>query len=110
MLEPHDDIGDDDKDITTGGTTRFQRVLSGVQAGYDTTLTATQVCLRGVEAGLGGHDAGASGDDEGVDNAPIPLWKRGRFVLSENTTFSRFEPPGKDWFSENLNCLDETCQ
>ena len=56
MLEPHDDIGDDDKDITTGGTTRFQRVLSGVQAGYDTTWPATRVGLRPVKAGLGGHE------------------------------------------------------
>ena len=36
-------------------------VLSGVQTGYDTTRLATQVGLRPVKAGLGGHDAGASG-------------------------------------------------
>ena len=83
VREPHDSIGDDDKDNTTGGTTRFQRVLSGVQAGYDTTWLATQVGLRPVKACLGGHEEDVSGVDEGVKKASTPLWKRGRIALSE---------------------------
>ena len=88
------------------GKTRFQRVLSGVQAGYDMTWSATQVVPRPVEAGLGGHDAGASGDDEGVEKTLIPLWKQGRLALLETPTFIGFVPARKDCFSENQNCID----
>ena len=38
----------------------------------DMTWPATQVGLRPVKAGLGGHEAGVFGVDEGVDNiAPV---------------------------------------
>ena len=45
-------------DITTGVTRRFLRGVEGEPAGNDTTWAATQVGLRTVEAGLGGHDDG----------------------------------------------------
>ena len=100
-----DDIGDDDKDITTGGTTWSLGVLSGAHAGNDATWMATQVGLRGVKAGLGCHDDGVSGDDAGVENASIPLWKRGRLALSESPTFSDFVPARKDIFSRDKTVL-----
>ena len=80
VREPHDGIGDDVKDITTGVTTLCLAVLSGVEGGNDTTRPATQVVLRPVESGLGGHEDGVSGDDEGVENASIPLWEQGRMA------------------------------
>ena len=43
--------------------------VEGVQTGYDTTRPVTQVGLRPVKSGLGGHDDGASGVDEGVEEA-----------------------------------------
>ena len=111
VREPHDGIGDDDKDATTGGTTRFQRVLSWVQAGNDTRWMATQVCPRSVGSGLGGHDAGVSGvGDEGDEKALIPLWKRGRLALSESTTFRDFVPARKDNASENPNPTNTTTE
>ena len=70
---PHDGIGDDDKDVTTGVTTWCLVVLSGGQAGNDTTRPATQHGPRGHEAGLGGHDDGVSGGDARVEKASIPL-------------------------------------
>ena len=54
------------------------------------TWSATQVGLRPVKAGLGGHDDGVSGDDEGVEKASIPLRKRGRMAWSDHPTFSDF--------------------
>ena len=101
VREPHDSIGDDNKDVTTGGTTRFQRVLSWVQAGNDTRWMATQVGPRSVGSGLGGHDAGVSGDDEGDENASTPLLRRGRLALSASPTFSDFMPAPKMNASEN---------
>ena len=47
--------------ITTGATTRSPRGVDGFKAGYDTTRPATQVGLRPVESGLGGHDDGVRG-------------------------------------------------
>ena len=64
-------IRDDVPDITTGGTTWCLMALSGVRAGYDTTGPATQVGLRPVKSGLGGHDDGASVVDEGVEDTSI---------------------------------------
>ena len=49
----------------------------------DTTRPATQVGLRTVEAGLGGHDDGVLGVDEGVENASLPLSKRRRLTMSD---------------------------
>ena len=57
---------------------------------WGTTRPATQVCPRGVESGLGGHDAGVSGVDERVKDRPFPIWKRSRLVESERPTFSDF--------------------
>ena len=74
------------------------------------TWSATQVCLRGVKAGLGGHDAGVSGGDAGVEDISIPISKRGRLALSESPTFSGFWPfevkmtvRGKK--NSNMSCL-----
>ena len=85
-------------------------MLSGVRAGNDATWPVTQVVLRPVKAGLGGHDAGVSGDDEGVEDAPISLWKRGRIVLTESPTFSVFVPAPKDIFSEDQNQKNTTIE
>ena len=41
-----------------------------------TAWAATEVGLRRVKAGLGGHDAGVSGGDEGVEKASITVLKR----------------------------------
>ena len=38
----------------------------------DTTWPATQVGLRPVKAGLGGHEAGVFGVDDGVENTSLP--------------------------------------
>ena len=51
-----------------------------------TTRTATQVCSRGVESGLGGDDAGVSGGQEGVD----PVMK--------NKTSRDVETPHLQWW------------
>ena len=48
-------------DVTTGVTTPSLTGDDGERAGNDTTWPATQVGLRTVEGGLGGHDDGASG-------------------------------------------------
>ena len=46
--------------------------------------------LRGFKVGLGCHDDGVWGVDEGVENASIGLWKRGRSAWSDRATFSDF--------------------
>ena len=65
----------------------------------------TQVGLRPVEAGLGGHDDGASGVDEGVKNTSTRLWKRCRSALSGHATFSGFVGADNKFISENQNCV-----
>ena len=67
---------------TNGRTTR--------KAKSDTTLPATQDCLRTVKAGLGGHDAGVFWVDEGVETTSLPLQKRGRTAVSDCAAFSDF--------------------
>ena len=67
---------------TNGRTTR--------KAENDATWPATQVCLRPLESGLGGHDAGVFGVEEGVETTRLPLLKRGRTAVSECATFSDF--------------------
>ena len=47
------------------------------------TWPATQVGLRPVKAGLGGHEAGVLWDDEGVEKVSILLSKWGRMTVSE---------------------------
>ena len=59
-------VNDDNDDITTGVATWFQRGVDGDQAGYETTRPATQVCRRGVDGCLRGHDDGVSRVDEGA--------------------------------------------
>ena len=54
------------------------------------TWPATQVSPRPVEAGLGGHEEGVFGVDDGVENAWLPLLKRGRTALSVCAAFSDF--------------------
>ena len=56
----------------------------------DMTWSATQVWLRPVESGLGGHEEGVIGVDGGVKNSSLPLRKRGRMSGSECPTFSGF--------------------
>ena len=51
----HDGIGDDDKDVRRGHD-MVSGVLSGVQAGNDTTRTTTRVGPMTVKACLGGQD------------------------------------------------------
>ena len=60
------------------------------------TWPATQVGLRPVEAGLGGHDAGVWGVDEGVKNASSPIPKRGRYALSDCVTLQWVERVEKE--------------
>ena len=49
------------------------------------------------------------GGRRGVENEPISLWKRGRLAMLNSTAFSVFVPARKDIFSEDQNCIDETC-
>ena len=56
-----------------------------------TTWPATQVGLRPVEAGLGGHDAAVSGVDAGVKKASSPISKRCRLAKSDYASFSGFD-------------------
>ena len=56
----------------------------------DTTWSVTQVGLKLVGSGLGGHDAGVSGDDEGVENKPFPSTKLRRVAMSNCASFSDF--------------------
>ena len=76
--ERQDGIEDDNVDVTTEVTTRFQRGVEGELAGYDGIRPASQVGPRRVEACLGGHDDGDSKVDEGVEDASILFRKRGR--------------------------------
>ena len=62
----------------------------GVQAGNDTTWSATQVGPRTVKAGLGGHDDCVGGVDDVVENTSIRLRKPGRLAVSELATISDF--------------------
>ena len=67
----------------------------------DTTWSATQVMLKPLESGLGGHDAGVLGVDEGVENASLSLRKRRRVVLFVCATFSDFNGVENQNDSEN---------
>ena len=67
----------------------------------DMIWSATQVGLRTVEAGLGGHDACASVVDEGVSMSSFPISKRGRLVMSDCPTFIGFVWSGTENISEN---------
>ena len=67
------------------------------------TWSATQVRLRPVKAGLGGHEEGVGGVDEGVEKTSLPLWKRGRVAMSERQTSSDFRGAEKDFVNEKRN-------
>ena len=73
-----------------------------------TTRPATQVGLRTVKSGLGGHDAGVCGVGEWVENASFPMTKRGRLALSDCPTFSDFVGVEKYCSSERGNDIDAT--
>ena len=73
------------------------------------TLPATQVGLRPVEAGLGGHDDGASGVDDGVEISSLPYCKRGRSAQSDCPTFSDYVGADNQFVSEMQSCVDGSC-
>ena len=77
-------------DVTTCPEKAFEGVRDDIFAGRGTTWPATQVGLRRVKAGLGGHDAGVWGVDEGVEKTSLPISKRGRPARSDYPTFSEF--------------------
>ena len=87
--------------LETGETERTRKMGA--------TWSATQVCLRPVKAGLGGHDDGVSGDDEGVEKASIPLWKRGRMAWSDHPTFSDFRRFENENDTARQNNLTMSC-
>ena len=76
----------------------------------DTTWSATQVGLRRVESGLGGHEEGVGGVDDGVANASPPMWKRVRTTTSECPTFSDFTWVANDVANGNRNNCSETAR
>ena len=80
--------GDEKGQMMVGGG--LETAETGRTRKMGTTWSATQVGLRPVKAGLGGHDDGVSGVDEGVEKASIPLWKRGRVAWSGHSTISDF--------------------
>ena len=80
----------------------------GVKNGI--TWSATQVRLRRVKAGLGGHEEGVGGVDDGVANASPPMWKRVRTTTSECPTFSDFTGVANDVANENRNNCSETAR
>ena len=69
----------------------------------DTTWSATQVGPRTVKGGLGGHDDGVCGVDEGVEDASLPLRKRGGMVRSDRPDFSGFTGASNESCSEKQN-------
>ena len=74
---------------------------SGVD--FDTTWPATQVLMRPIKSGLGGHDDGVSGVDDGVDKTSLPLRKRGRRSGSVGATLSDFRGIANQVVCENKN-------
>ena len=74
--------------LETAGTERTRKMGA--------TWSATQVGLRPVKSGLGGHDAGVSGGDEGVEDTSIPILKPGRTGMSDHPTFSGFRRIGTE--------------
>ena len=68
---------------------------------------ATQVGLRTVKSGLGGHEKGVSGVDDGVKSTSLPLWKRGRLAGSDCATFSAFRGVDSENASDNRRCKND---
>ena len=87
-------------DITTGVTTWSPRDTCDTHAKNQPTWPATEVWLRAVESGLGGHEEGVIGVDAGVENASLSLRKRGRMSWSKCATFSGFTGVEKDSVGE----------
>ena len=73
----------------------------------DARWSASQVCPRRVESGLGGHENGVFGVDAGVEKASPPLMKRMRTTMSECTTFSGFTDVVNEIASEKPNSKDQ---
>ena len=69
----------------------------------DTTWSATQVGLRRVGSGLGGHDEGVFGVDNWVEDATLPLRKRGRTARSDVPAFSDLRGVENEVCSEKQN-------
>ena len=66
------------------------------------TWPATQVGLRTVKSGLGGHDDGVCGVDDGVEKVSFPVTKRSRPTRSDCPTFSGFV--GVEMFVLEVKC------
>ena len=78
-------------------------VLSMFRVEKDTTRCATQVCLRRVESGLGGHDDGVCGVDEELGNTSLSSRKLGGMVRSDGPAFSGFTGASNESCSEKQN-------
>ena len=89
--------------VTTGVRHGIRGVPSTLRVKIDTTWSATQVGLRPVKSGLGGHDDGVWGVDDGVKNSSLPLRKRGRTAGSGCATFSGFTGVENDYVGEKRN-------
>ena len=70
--------------------------VEGELEGHYMTGPATQVGVRGVKAGLGGHDDCVGGVDDVVENTSIRLRKPGRLAVSELATISDFNVENKN--------------
>ena len=92
-------------DITTGVTTWRMRGWDDIQAKNGPTWTTTEVGLRPVESGLGGHEEGVIRVDAGVKNSSLLLWKWGRTAGSEGATLRCFTGVENDGISGN--CEDK---
>ena len=86
------------------------------RAEKDTTRSATQVCRRRVESGLGGHDDGVCGVDEGLWNTSLSSRKRRRAACSDCApsvimaapTMKSSRKTKKQLQDDDMNCSD-TC-
>ena len=72
------------------------------------TRPATQVGVRPIKVGLGGHDDGASGVDGGVEKSSTSYSKVGPMAWSDHATFSGFVGSDSEFACENKNDPDQT--
>ena len=89
--------------VTTCVTTRCLSDGIDSKEKMGTTWTATQVCLRTVKSGLGGHEVCLFGVDKGVTNPSPLILKRGRMAMSKCPTFSDIGGVWNDIVNENRN-------